>query len=153
METLRSKGTLHNNCSQRMFVVFMCIFPSQIQYSLATIFFGLPSNFMSGGPSGGEASLGSHWGSLTSVATGGAELQTRPAEGGDCIGPGVTSTPKNSLAKLWVLNFMPKELVKLKDEFFGVNTLIYINAFLLNRKGVEFTILAKTPGNLFRGRR
>ena len=48
---------------------------------------------------------------------------------------------------------MPKELVKLKDEFFGVNTLIYINAFLLNRKGVEFTILAKTPGNLFRGRR
>ena len=84
--------------------------------SLATNFWGSPSNFMAGGPStGSEASLSSHWGYLTSVATGATELPTRPAEGGDCIEPGVTSTtkkflfmdskPKDSLAKLWVLKF------------------------------------------------
>lgn len=90
---------------------FWCVisFANSLMYalvSLATNFLGVagsPSNFMTGGPStGSETSLSSHWGYFTSVATGATELPTRPAEGGDCIEPGVISTTKK--LSLWTPN-------------------------------------------------
>lgn len=107
---MRCEGTVRNSRSQRMFLVLMCnllrkftnVCIGFIGYQFLGVA-GSPSNFMTGGPStGSETSLSSHWGYFTSVATGATELPTRPAEGGDCIEPGVISTTKK--LSLWTPN-------------------------------------------------